>query len=608
MKTKQLLITAAFVSATSLSAKKIEKSKIKEATVFFQGAVLTHTASSILDRGENEIYIEGLSPNIDKNSLKITTTNGVIVSASEFSVDFLSESQAANQITKKLNDSISIYEKKLEQIKAQNIVSVNLLSLLQKGTEKNVSGSDKGLDIEELKKTMDYYKNKSIELQKEQAVNAEQIKKYEKYLIDLKKQLNQETLKNAKSSGVLRLSLSSPLASNCNLLISYYTPAANWVPYYDINIESTDKPIKIIAKSKVRQTTGLDWNNVKLTLSSAMPSNGRVAPLFSTWFLESNKPMSYNRGSSASSSMRAAQNSFSYEFDAAAGKKQMLSSSTLKEVKDGDGSQSMMYVVDGVPVDADYVASIDPDKIKDTQIITDPSAAAVYGIKADGGVMVISLKSSMDDYVTTKDNDLEVAYDIDMPYSIPGNGKEQSIDLQTKETTADYKYYCAPKLDSETYLLAEISDWERLGLLTGKANITYDGTYVGETQIDARSTQKKLALTLGTDKRVSIKREKLNDYSSTRFLGSDTKQVFTYKLTVRNNQSKSIKLVLKDQYPRSTQKNIEVELLTKETTPWTANIESLGVITWEEELKAGEVKEYKISYSVKYPKDANLNL
>ena len=67
-------------------------------------------------------------------------------------------------------------------------------------------------------------------------------------------------------------------------------------------------------------------------------------------------------------------------------------------------------------------------------------------------------------------------------------------------------------------------------------------------------------------------------------------------------------MVLKDQYPISTQKNIEVELISKDTTPWTANKEDMGVITWEEELKPGETKVYQISYSVKYPKGSNLNL
>lgn len=582
--------------------KKTVKSKLNDATVFFQGAELTHSASYALARGENEIYIEGLSPNIDKNSLKIKTTNGVIVSAYEFSVDFLIDSKASTTVVKKLQDSIDYYEKKLEQIKTDINITSNLITLLQKGTDKNVAGSEKGLGIDELVKTMDYYKTKSAELQTVQGASNKKKNEWDAAISRLEKQMDQESLKNNKTSGILKLNLSSPITANCSFTISYYTAAANWVPYYDINIASTDKPIKIIAKSKVRQTTGLDWEKVKLTLSTATPSNGKVAPLFNAWFLDYYRPQPRPVAMAP-----AAQNSISYamgsvrEVEAKADLR-IRGAASIKE------NQEPLYVVDGVPVDAGYVQSIDPDKIKDMQVLKDASATAIYGSRASNGVIMVSLKNSMDDYVTQKENELNMVYNIDMPYTIPGNGKEQSIDLQTKETSADYKYYCAPKLDTETYLLAEISNWEQLNLLSGKANITYDGTYVGESNVNARSTQEKLALTLGTDKRVSVKREKLQDFSSTKFLGSDTKQIFTYRLTVKNNQNKSVKMVLKDQYPISTQKNIEVELLTKDTTPWTMNKEDLGVITWEEELKAGETKVYQISYSVKYPKGSNLNL
>lgn len=245
--------------------------------------------------------------------------------------------------------------------------------------------------------------------------------------------------------------------------------------------------------------------------------------------------------------------------------------------------------------------------IKNIQVLKDTTSTAIYGSRASNGVVMVELSNSMDDFVTESDNALSLIYTIDLPYSIPGNGKEQTIDLLVKETTAEYKYYCTPKLDTETYLLAEIADWEKLGLLSGKANITYDGTYIGETFIDAASTKSKLTLTLGTDKRIAVKREKMKDYSSGKSLGNDIQQTFAYQLTVKNNQNKPIQMVLKDQYPISTQKKIDVNLL-KETSPWTTNVEEIGVITWEQEITSGETKTYQISYSVKYPKEMKLNL
>lgn len=552
MKTNYAFLIIPVLLGISLSVfandSKTIKSKLTEATVFFRGAELTHTASDMLSKGENEILIEGLSPDVDRNSLKIKTSNGVVVTAYEFSVDYLSDSKLLHPHTKKLQDSLLVYQKQLEDIQTEIDIDTKLLALLQKGTDKNVDGSEKGLAIDELVKTMDYYKNKSKELYKNQTENKRKKQDLNQTIARLNEQIQQESLKNNKYSGILKLTLTSPVAANCNFKLSYYTPSASWVPYYDINIASTDKPVKLTAKSKVRQTTGFDWEKVKLTLSTSTPSNGKAAPLFSAWFLSNYMPQVPVVGMVQK---RMMQNSYSYE---------------LKESA----------------------------KIIEEQAIIMPDEEY-----AD---------SSLDDYVAVAENELNMVYTIDLPYTIPGNGKEQNIDMKTFETQAIYKYYSAPKLDTETYLLAEIADWQKLNLLSGKANVTYDGTYVGESFIDARSTQENLALTLGTDKRVSVKREKMHDYSTKKFLGSDIEQVFTYQLTARNNQNRPVKMVLKDQYPISTQKNIEVKLLTKETTPWTYNVESLGVITWEEELKAGETKTYKISYSVKYPKDSNLNL
>lgn len=607
MKTKLIFIAIMLLTGLpeegNANEKKTIKAQLDEATVFFQGAELTHSATANLIRGENEIWIEGLSPNIDKNSLKIKTSNGAVISSFEYSVDYLFRGKTENEATKKIQDSIDIYKQKLSLLETDIKVNAELSDILKKSTDKNTAGLEKGIGIEELIKTMDYYKKKSTELQNTQRNNQLAQAELQKSIAKLEAQLRQESTKNNKTSGILKLTLSSPTTVAANFTINYYTVSASWTPSYDINVISTDKPIKIVSKAKVRQITGLDWSKVKLSLSSGTPSNGKVAPLFSVWFLQ--QAYALGSGSVNRSSLQGMmmQNSYSYNDAMPAG----IALERSVPASSGKDSKAPLYIVDGTPVEMDYFNSIDPSMIKNNTYMDSNDAIKAYGSEASGGAYIISLKSGMDDYVSVADNDLNMTFNIDLPYSIPGNGKEQSIELTTKEINAEYKYYCAPKLDIETYLLAEISDWQKLNLLSGKANITYDGTYVGESFINANSTQSKLSLTLGTDKRVAVKREKMNDYSSTKFLGSDVKQLFTYKITVKNNQNKAIKMVLKDQYPRSQAKGIDVELL-KETTPWTANVEELGVITWEENINSGDNKVYYISYSVKYPKGSNLNL
>lgn len=580
---------------------KLLKAKLQNATIYFQGVELTQTLTTSVSKGENELLIEGLSPNIDKNSLRISTSDGSVINSFELSNDFIADKKAMSLGVKKYQDSLDVCINKLEELNDLLTTNTNVLELM------NVSDKDGVVNYADLIKYADYYKTKSNEILAEQRITKSKKSELEKTIERLRSQINQETGKNDKPSVVLKIQMMAPRTASSDIKIVYFTQNASWTPYYDINIQSVDKPIKITSKAKVTQATGLDWEKVRLVLSSATPAYGKVAPLFKTWFLDylnvdkaqfaSKSFSNWYVGAGAVASMNLGQNSYSYgdtdQF-------RIRGTSSLN-------NSNPLYIVDGVPVDEAYFKNIDPNMIKSVNVLKDASQTAIYGSLASDGVIVIEMKKSMDDYVTQSENELSKTYNIDLPYSIQGNGKAQNIELQTQEVPAKFKYYIVPKLAQEAYLLAEIPDWEKLGLLTGKANITYDGTYMGETLIDTQSTQETLALTLGTDSRISVKREKMQDFSSRKFLGNDTKQSFTYLITVKNNQTQPITMTVKDQYPISTKKEIDVELL-KETTSTTTVNEDVGVLVWDATLNPGETKTFKTAYTVKYPKGSNLNL
>lgn len=599
-------ILLAIILSVSLSTnlyskeKKTVKALPEHATVFFKGAEVTHSLATTLTRGDNEIWVRGLSPNIDQNSIRISTTGGVLVSSFTFTVDYLSEQSTPSTSVKKWQDSLSVCNEELRVIN-DNLQTVNeVIQLLNKN--KDISKNEKVV-VADIIQLTDYYKTKTTELLKEKRDNEKKKTTLSETIWRLQSQIDQETGKNSKSENVLKLQLMSPAAINSSVKIIYYTDNASWTPYYDINVSGTDKPIKIVSKAKVRQTTGNDWSKVKLTLSTSAPSSGKSAPLFSTWFLDylqAAPPVGIASMLQGRVAGVTAQNSLSYD---------MAEAKDMKIRGAGSVSQSAdpLVVVDGVPMDGQKLSDIDASMIKNVEVLKDASVTSLYGSRASNGVVLVTLKSDMDDFVVRDENQLNMTYNIDLPYTLEGNGKDESINLQTYDVSAEFKYYCAPKLDPETYVVAEISDWEKLGLLSGKANITFDGTYVGEASINASSTHEKLALTLGTDKRVTVKRERLSQFSSKKTFGSDIKQEYVYKLTVRNNQNKAVKMVLKDQYPISTQKDINVEQLKETTTP-TFNNEEVGVLSWEFELKPGESKEFKNAYSVKYPKNKPINL
>ena len=594
MKTKSIFVLLFVSSFFCLSAQedvKTIKSKLTEATVFTTGAELIHTASVALVKGDNMLRIEKLSPTIDRNSIKIRANNSTIISAFEFSVDDLPIRKPNEGRIKQIKDSVELINGQLDKLKLEMKIDTDLTQLLKKGIDKNIADT---VQISDLIKAMEYYQTKSKEIDTRQLNNRNKQKTFEKLISELNQQLQKENVREYEKTGVLHIRCTAPLPATATFTISYYTPLAQWTPFYDINVASTDKPIKVVSKAKVSQNTTVDWNNVKLALSTSTPNSNKIAPLFSTWFLQYVTAQQYRTAS-------VAQNAYSYAGDMKAKAEDRVDESAIKIRGAASVSQSTtpLYVVDGVIVD--NISEIPSEMIKSVDVLKDGSATAIYGARATNGVVVVTTKD-ITDYVIAEETMLSQTFSIDLPYTIPGDGKEQTIELQTQSITAEYQYYCAPKLSFETFLLAEISNWEKLNLLSGKATVTYDGTYIGETQINASSTQEKLSLTLGVDKRITVKRELLKDFSSSKIFGNDVKQVYAYKLTVKNNRNVPVRFVLKEQYPQSTNKEIEAIWLKNETTTPTFVKEDVGVITWEENLAAGATKEYKFSYSIKYPK------
>jgi uncharacterized protein (TIGR02231 family) len=209
-------------------------------------------------------------------------------------------------------------------------------------------------------------------------------------------------------------------------------------------------------------------------------------------------------------------------------------------------------------------------------------------------------ESSISNYTTINENQLNVSFDIDIPYDILSNGKTHSVALKDLKLPATYKYYAVPKVEKEAFLLAEISEYSKFNLLPGEANIIFEDMYVGKTMINPNQTSDTLNLSMGRDKKIAIKREKIADKSGTKFLSGYKEQTFTYDITVKNNKKEAIELLLKDQYPISTDKEITIELLDNGKAK--VNTET-GILTWDVKLGAGETKKFRISYKIKYPKD-----
>lgn len=198
-----------------------------------------------------------------------------------------------------------------------------------------------------------------------------------------------------------------------------------------------------------------------------------------------------------------------------------------------------------------------------------------------------------------------VTFDITAPYSILSDGKVQTIEIQRTTTPAEYKYVTIPKLSPLAYLTGNITDWAKQNLIGGEATLYFENTFVGKSYLNVNQLKDTLTVSLGTDNSILVKREKRQDFTSKRVLGSNKTETYSYLITVRNNKGNPVKITVNDQIPISSNSGIEVDAVELSRGKHNS---LTGEIRWDLEIKPQETRELILTYSVKFPKDKTIIL
>jgi uncharacterized protein (TIGR02231 family) len=198
-----------------------------------------------------------------------------------------------------------------------------------------------------------------------------------------------------------------------------------------------------------------------------------------------------------------------------------------------------------------------------------------------------------------------ITFDLSIPYTVPSDGKIQTVEIQRLSAPADYRYVTTPKLSQLAYLTANITDWVKLSLQSGEATLYFENAFVGKSTLSVNQLSDTLTISLGTDNSILVKREKRKDFTSKKTIGANKTETYSFLLTVRNNKSTPLKITLNDQIPVSSNSGITVEPI--EISGGKYNPQT-GEIKWDIEINQQETKQIVLTYSVKYPKDKTILL
>ena len=525
------------------------KAKVTAVKVYRNSAELQNTVSFSIPSGISEIVIGNISEEINEKTIQIgVNSKNISILSSQFTSDYSTDFKmdTTNPQIKKVNDSIKIVENLISKNRIELDANKKAVELLDKNQTVLVGSNSS--NVAQLTQLTEFYTNKRIELENKLVSLKTKGDDLSKKLSRLKSSLKTKEQKEAEefADGVIVLKLMSPTAGNIKLNINYLTDNVSWKPYYEIKADKISAPLDVTFKAIVKQNTGLDWKGVKLTLINGNSSRNNYAPTVSPWFIYARSPKE-----------REIQ------------REEITSKSAAIRIR-GMGSVNA----------AEY-----DDQYKELEGRAEGVAVGYAGFNVNT-------------------NELNTSYDIDIPYDILSNNEDHLISLYQQKIPADYQYFTAPNYNREAYLLAKIKDFNKYNLVSAPASIIFENMYIGETRISPDQTNNEMNITLGSDPKINIRREEVQDKSGEKFLSSYREKVITYDLVIKNNKKEQISIEVKDRFPLSNNEAVKIELLDKSGA---AKDDEKGFLTWNIKLSPSETKKLRVSYKVRYPKDYTIN-
>lgn len=635
------------------------KSEIDAVTVFLNGAQVFRDTTITLKPGIQTLQVSGLPVDLDPASIQCGGEGEFTILSVSHQLNYLSEKPAKDQLEslesqrKRLNQEIEMDKTILDALRREEEVLL---------ANQKIGGQQEGVDLARLKETATYFRTRIQEMNAEKLGIQRRIEEKREQARNFTLQLHTLNAPPQTTTSRINLTVEAKKETSAKLALSYIVNNAGWLPTYDLRIRDVESPMKLSYKARVFQRTQEDWKNVRLTLSTGNPSEKGTMPVVKPWYLrmlterelqlrmqreqeitlqreirskehaaergmyrigdEGNKEIARleqqlheteNRMRSRDAEVRqqeqenqlAAQEMLRIREEIMRKQEQLERSREGQELSrmDADTRRSeeeqRKYEEEGRRIMEEI------DRLQEKQKMQVLSRQKGEMNRFEKRSLTRDSLESLALMVNQLTRATHVEFAIEVPYTIPGDGKRHIVQINEHSLNSRYRYFCAPRLDENAYLTAQILDWEPYNLLPGEAHLFLEGTYVGKTQLNVQEVSDTLDISLGRDRDIVVTRTKLTEFNKTQSIGSNRKETRAWEIAISNRKRLGVTLVVVDQLPVSTDSQIEVTPIELGSARLD---ETTGLLTWELDFKGGEDRKFDFRYEVKYPKEMSIEL
>jgi uncharacterized protein (TIGR02231 family) len=542
--TSLVLVTTAFASS-SWAAELGATSAIDTVTVYPDGATVTRVIAVDLPSGDSTLVAKDFPLGLDTSSIRVEGEGGAKLTIG--TIDARTPRAAPVNLPE--------LDKRIEALTDQRADlqgAIDSANARRKFAEHFAEASPAGIGDKGEARPIAEWRAAFATVGEEIASADTAVRDATRKMREIDRQIAQlEVERKAKPPSKLevRMDIAAPAATKATLRVTYNVRNARWLPLYDARLDTGAKDrkpqLELVRRAEVTQSTGEDWSNVTLGVSTVRIGRGGSAPELNSLVAQYPQvPRPRALGSVSDSAMPAA----------APMQQRKMETSAAKAA----------------------------DDIRERA--EEQQAVAEIG-------------------------DFQATYKIPGRISLGAAEGAKSLRIASMTVPADLMVRAAPVMDPTAFLEASFKQTDDTSLLPGKVAIYRDGTFVGRGKLSASAKDDIVRLGFGADDKVRIERAvlKRNEGSAGLLVTTSKTDERSFKTTIRNGHDFPIKVAIEDQLPVSENEDILVEMLPATTPPTASNIrDRRGVLEWSFDAKPGEVKDINFAWRVRWPKDKSM--
>lgn len=622
------LSVAASAVTSPPSHEVLVQSHIDHVVVYEQGAQVERLARVTLDKGTNMIVFHDLSTAIDPSKVRLSGRGDftVLGISHRYHTDTLGGANS-NDERVRLNTLRNALNKDIQHAQTRRVLFDREEQLLLQNQDFKVK--DTGVDLQRLMEATAFFETRFQRIQEGREEVDREVASLQSEIQAL--DLAMQSLPTLRTSTSLEITvrIDAPEATSGELVFSYWMQQAGWTPSYNVRVQDVSDPLKLECQALVHQTTGEPWEDVTLTVATGTPSKNRTKPNLQPWYIDGTQGRANSNTSVASANAWLKAQPYNPTvrdvrgqlYDAngqpLVGATVMSSDGRTRAVTDingfynlqvAQGTTALSYQSMGYAVETINISN----PVMNVSLAPNLEMVEVLAVAEDEDDMTESLFGRASSRRREVEEDLsfvavEIAhsptqtrFNVNASYDIPSDGHPHAVRIQDHSLAAEYLHQCAPKLDPQVYLTAMFTDWEDLDLMNGRMHIYFGEDYVGESQLRLDFVEDTLAISLGPDPNIVVRRKRtLREDKVGAFTG---KKEFNreYTFTIINRKKHDIHLQLEDQLPLVRTEEIVINRLKLDGGKVH---EASGQVMWDLTVKAGDLEERKMRYVIESPRE-----